>query len=110
MKMVFLYRRKQLTKVKIVNVPGRAGTLILWDSRLRHRGGLNHADKPRFAQAIAMHPVGNENERRERIQLWHDKGPTSWWRPWPNQIDPEPGEPARLSELGRKLAGLDEWQ
>jgi hypothetical protein len=101
--------KEHIDDKEIVNIPGRAGTLILWDSRLRHRGGLNYADRPRFAQAIAMHPVGDDNERQERIQLWRDKRAPSWWRPWPNQIDPEPGEPARLSELGRKLVGLDAW-
>lgn len=100
---------KEIDESEAVNVVGAAGTLILWDSRLPHRGGLNHTDQPRFAQAIAMHPVGHEEERRERVQLWRDKRAPSWWRPWPNQLDPEPGEPAKLTPLGRKLVGLDRW-
>jgi len=93
----------------IVTVPGRAGTLIIWDSRIPHRGGLNYTDRPRYAQAIAMHPVGSDEERQERVQLWRDKRAPSWWRPWPHQIDPEPGEPAKLTPLGRKLVGIDSW-
>jgi ectoine hydroxylase-related dioxygenase (phytanoyl-CoA dioxygenase family) len=104
----FLVPKEEIDESEIVRVPGRAGTLILWDSRLPHRGGLNYTDNPRFAQAIAMHPVGHDNERQERIRQWYDKRVPSWWRPWPNQIDPEPAAPARLSELGRKLVGLDE--
>lgn len=61
------------------------------------------------AIGVAMHPVADNQERHERVQLWNDKRPPSWWRPWPNQIDLEPGEPARLGELGRKLVGLDHW-
>jgi hypothetical protein len=38
-----------------------------------------------------------------------DERAPSCWRPWPRQIDPEPGAPAELTPLGRKLLGIDRW-
>jgi hypothetical protein len=38
-----------------------------------------------------------------------DKRARSCRRPWPRQIDPEPGAPAELTPLGRKLLGIDRW-
>jgi len=38
-----------------------------------------------------------------------DERAPSCWRPWPRQIDPEPGAPAKLTPLGRKLLGIDRW-
>jgi hypothetical protein len=94
---------------EIATVPGRAGTLVVWDSRLPHGNGLNHARLPRFTQYLAMQPAGGEKARRERVRLWRDKRAPSCWRPWPRQIDPEPGAPAKLTPLGRKLLGIDRW-
>jgi hypothetical protein len=94
---------------EIVTVPGRGGTLVVWDSRLPHGNGLNHTGCPRFAQYIAMRPAGNWRARWRRIRLWRHKRAPSIWRPWPHQVDPEPGEPAKLTPLGRKLLGIDRW-
>jgi hypothetical protein len=32
-----------------------------------------------------------------------------WWRDVPGQVDPEPGEPAILTEHGQRLVGLKPW-
>jgi hypothetical protein len=94
---------------EIVRVSGTAGTLIVWDSRLPHRSGLNHAQRPRLAQYIAMQPAGGEAARRERVRLWSARRAPACWRPWPRQIDPEPGAVAQLTPLGPKLLGVVPW-
>jgi hypothetical protein len=94
---------------QVVRVPGRAGTLVIWDSRLPHRSGSNRTNVPRFAQYITMYPAGNQQERWERVQRWRERRAPAYWRGWQYQLDREPGEPAGLSPLGRKLLGLDEW-
>jgi Phytanoyl-CoA dioxygenase (PhyH) len=93
----------------IVGVSGRAGTLVLWNALLPHRSGLNYTEKPRFVQYIAMNQAGNEQERQERVKLWKERRVPKYWRGWRYQIEPEPGEPAALDALGRKLLGLDVW-
>jgi hypothetical protein len=101
------------TKVQpkdIVGVSGRVGTLVIWNALLPHRSGLNHVEKPRFVQYIAMNPVGSEQERQERVKFWKERRVPKCWRGWRYQIEPEPGEPASLDDLGRKLLGLDGWE
>jgi len=72
----------------------------------------NHSDKVRVAQYITMIPADEENEelRQWRINAWHD-------RLAPDD-DAYPGDPLRrernypiaeLSELGKKLLGLQKW-
>jgi hypothetical protein len=94
---------------EVVKVPARAGDLVVWDSRLPHHGGRNTGRAPRLSVAIAMWPEGDDAERAERIACWRDKRPPACWRGWRGQVDPEPGEPAILTDLGRKLLGLDRW-
>ena len=93
----------------VINVPGAAGTLIVWSSMLPHSGAVNTAGKPRMAQYLSMFPEGVEEDRESRVELWKNNRAPKRWRGLPFQQDPEPGEPAKLTELGRKLLGLDEW-
>ena len=60
---------------------------------------------------MAMNPVGDETERLARIRQWRDKMPPEWAlrQKVAGQQLPEPGEPARLSELGRRLVGVEPW-
>ncbi len=113
----WLHRHKMLYPLEfkvppkdIVGVSGRARTLVLWNALLPHRSGLNYAEQPRFVQYIAMNPVGSEQERQERVKLWKERRVPQYWRGWRYQIEPEPGEPAELDALGRKLLGLDAWE
>jgi hypothetical protein len=94
---------------ELVSVPVAAGDLVLWDARLPHRGGPNRGRAPRLSVAVAMWPEGGEQERAERVACWQQKRAPPYWRGWPGQRDPEPGEPARLTELGRRLCGLERW-
>jgi hypothetical protein len=85
--------------------PGRApGCLDMYRS-----SGANDGPRPRVSMAISMHPEGSESERRDRIECWRRKRAPSWWRGWKGQVDPEPGDPAELTSLGRRLVGLEPW-
>lgn len=100
-----------------IDVPGqelieltlRAGDLVIWSSRLPHHGGPNRGSRPRVSMSLAMHPVGGEAERLGRLECWAQKRAPRWWRGWKGQLDPEPGESATLTELGRRLVGIARW-
>ncbi len=99
---------------KFVKVKLDAGDLLIFNSLQPHgiRPNLSQ-DKVRVAQYISMMPAEEDNEalRQWRIDSWK------------NRIAPEgyafPGDPrkweqtmyktAELSELGKKLLGLDGW-
>jgi hypothetical protein len=68
-------------------------------------------DAPRFTAYVTMDPAGNEQQRSELALAFQNKTPPPWVirQQVPGQQNPEPGPPARLSELGRKLTGLDAW-
>jgi hypothetical protein len=95
----------------LVRVPGKAGDLVIWNSMLPHRGSKNRGSTPRLTQYISMFEVGERGQTaEERIALWREKRVPKTWRDWPATVrDPEPGEPAKLDALGRKLLGLDPW-
>ncbi len=95
---------------EVVRVPARAGDLVIWDSRLPHHGGPNTGRAPRMSVPIALWPEGDEAERAERITCWSDKRAPAGWRGARGLRDPEPGPPAELTPLGRKLVGLEPWK
>ena len=100
---------EHLVKVKL-----KAGDLLIFNSKLAHGIRPNHSEtKIRIAQYISMMPAEEKNKdlREWRVNSWKDR------------IAPEgyafPGDPrcweqtrynrAELSDLGRKLLGLDDW-
>jgi hypothetical protein len=99
---------------KIVKVKLRRGDLLIFNSLLAHgiRPNLSK-DKVRLAQYISMMPAEPENQEMLRWRI----------HSWKNRVAPEgyafPGDPrnweqtryqtAELSELGKKLLGLDTW-
>ena len=106
-------RVPDLTGRTVKAIPGKAGDLLIWDSRLPHGNGHNRSDGIRFAQYISMRPAREDDEeyREYRIDCWR--------RRLPPRGDPFPGDPreteqrlgktAELTPLGRKLLGLDRW-
>ena len=106
--------KPDVTGFEIVKVPMNAGDLLIFNSLLPHGIRVNSSgNKVRIAQYISMMPAEEDNEamRQWRISSWRDK------------IIPDgyafPGDPrgwektkhgvAELSELGKKLLGLDRW-
>lgn len=91
-------------------VPGKAGDLIIWNSRLPHGPGPNRAELPRVMQAVTLFPPTHATwSRAEQIDWWLTKRAPPWWRDVPGQVDPEPGGPAELTSLGERLVGLTPW-
>ena len=104
------FSEDELSRYPIEAIDGEAGSLIIWDSGLPHSGMLNVADSPRLALYLSMFPAGTEETNKERVRLWQENRAPEKWRGLPYQQDPEPGEPAQLSELGKKLLGLKEYK
>ncbi|MEX2326983.1 MAG: phytanoyl-CoA dioxygenase family protein, partial [Pseudomonadales bacterium] len=89
-------------------ITGTAGSLVLFHRLLPHTSRLNESAQHRFVQYVAMQPVGTEADRQQRIREWQERLPPAWAirQKIAGQQIPEPGEPARLTELGKRLVGI----
>jgi hypothetical protein len=98
---------------KVVPIPAAAGSMIVWNSLLLHGNGRNVSDRPRFSQYISMFPEGRltEEQREHRIQCWRNRiAPGGTIFPGdPREIEQKQFRTAELTDLGRKLLGLDRW-
>lgn len=95
---------------KTVQVEGKAGDVILWSTKLPHGSAANLSHSPRIAAFVSMQPCGDNAPLRESMKNWWlTKRAPDCWRGLPRQLDPEPGAPAMLSDLGRKLIGVSSW-
>jgi ectoine hydroxylase-related dioxygenase (phytanoyl-CoA dioxygenase family) len=92
----------------IVHVSARAGDLIVWDSRLPHGNSKNASSEPRIAFYVMMAPM-DEALRQANVASWRTGRCIPWWRNRPGYDRIEPWQPAALTELGRRLLGLDDW-
>ncbi|MBD3648976.1 MAG: phytanoyl-CoA dioxygenase family protein [Pseudomonadales bacterium] len=104
-------RRPDVSESDLMPVGAKAGSLVLWHRLMPHTSSLNRSAQHRFVQYVAMLPAGNEAQRRQQVKDYEEKMPPAWAirQQVPGQQMPEPGEPAQLTELGRKLVGLDRW-
>jgi len=111
---------KALKTKKLHIVDAKAGDLIVWRRELAHGNGFNQSELPRLAQYITFFPARSTSDQRqltpqenlepdgqnERIRLWKNNlAPTKFGHfkdPWP--------QPANLTDLGKKLLGLDPWE
>ncbi len=95
----------------LIAVEGTAGSLVVFNRLMPHTGRLNLSDKHRFVQYVTMQPVTTAGEGVQRVKEWREKMPPQWavHQKIRGQAIPEPGDPACLSELGRKLVGIDPW-
>ena len=85
------------------------GDLIVWDWRLPHSNSKNLSTRPRVAFYVAMYPNTNIALRDAAIESWRSGRCVPWWRNRWGYDRIEPWPPARLSDLGRRLIGLDAW-
>jgi hypothetical protein len=90
----------------------KAGDLCIWTTRLPHGNGDNTSSAIRLAQYITMNPApvgfANYDDRRDhRIQSWQTRSPLGASDGYQSREQSMPAPP--LSDLGRKLLGIDEW-
>lgn len=99
-----------LSHRRTTQIEGKAGDVILWSSKLPHGTAINVSNRPRIAMFVSMEPPCDDAQLRESMKTWWPtKRAPDYWRGLPGQIDPEPGVPAVLSELGLKLIGVMSW-
>jgi len=104
-------RRPDMSSEPLVRVGGPAGSLVMFHRLMPHSSASNESDRPRFVQYVGMGPQGSDEERAVRVHDYLHKMPPAWAirQNVPGQQMPEPGAPAHLTPLGRKLVGLDRW-
>ena len=103
-----------MTGLSRENITLEAGDLLIFNSLLPHGVRPNHSEgRVRMAQYISMFPAEpeNESERAERIRLWQNiEAPNRPDFPGdPRGWEKQHYGPADLTQLGRKLLGLDLW-
>mgnify|MGYP001082808682 FL=1 len=99
---------------KLVKVLMEAGDLLIFNSTEPHGIRPNQSDnKVRIAQYVSMMPAEEKNlELRDwRINSWKNRiAPEGYAFPGdPRNWEKEKHKTAELSELGKKLLGLDNW-
>jgi len=99
-----------LNHLETTQIEGQAGDVILWSTQLPHGSAANLSGRPRIAAFVTMQPPADYEQLRHSLMTWWlTKRAPDQWRGMPGQIDPEPGPPAMLSELGLKLIGARPW-
>ncbi len=103
------YDGYSITKPRLV-----AGDLLVWTSLLLHGNGHNTSTKPRLCQYLTMNPADevSDEARQMRIASWKNNTHPSA-KAFPGdarQIEEKRTAPAELSDLGKKLLGIDPWQ
>ena len=103
-----------MTGLSRENITLEAGDLLIFNSLLPHGVRPNHSEgRVRMAQYLSMFPaeLENETERAERIRLWQNiEAPNRPDFPGdPRGWEKQHYGPADLTQLGRKLLGLDLW-
>jgi ectoine hydroxylase-related dioxygenase (phytanoyl-CoA dioxygenase family) len=105
--------RPDLAGLEVKSIATRAGDLLIWHSGLPHGTGRNASSRPRLAQYISMFPAHEDDEamREERISSWQERLPrTGFAFPGdPRQREQRQGTTAELSDLGKRLLGLERW-
>lgn len=99
---------------KIVKVKLEAGDLLIFNSTQPHGIRANRSgDKVRIAQYISMMPAEEENEglKNWRVNSWKDRvAPSGYAFPGdPRNFEKTRYETAKLSDLGKKLLGVEKW-
>ena len=99
---------------KLVKVVMEAGDLLIFNSTEPHGIRPNRSDnKVRIAQYISMMPAEEENQELKdwRVNSWKNRiAPVGYAFPGdPRNWEQEKHKTAELSELGKKLLGLNNW-
>jgi hypothetical protein len=94
----------------LVRVAGLKGSLVIFDRLMPHTSDLNHSDQHRFVQYVTMAPAV-EKLRKQVVREWREKLLPDWAlsQAISGGKVKEEGPPPELTDLGRKLVGLDRW-
>jgi len=94
----------------LVRVAGPKGSLVIFNRLMPHTSDLNHSDQHRFVQYVTMAPAV-EKLRKQVVQEWREKLLPDWAlsQAISGGKVKEEGPPHELTDLGRKLVGLDRW-
>lgn len=107
------YFRPDTTGFTPTKVKMEAGDLLIFHSKQPHGIRVNHSgDKVRIAQYIAMMPAEEDNEemRQFRINSWKEKAVPRGYAFPGDPLEREKDQPvAELTDLGKKLLGLEKW-
>jgi hypothetical protein len=106
--------KPDVTGFEKVKVKMMKGDLLIFNSLLAHGIRPNMSgDKVRIAQYISMMPAQEDNEalRQWRINSWRDRiAPEGYAFPGdPRAWEKTKYQTAELTELGKKLLGLEKW-
>lgn len=103
------FRAPPVADRELVEVPLQTGDLLVFDHHLPHATVRNGGSGPRVVFYLQLFPAGSADEAAGNVAD-HLAGRCSpWWRHKPGHDRIEPGPPATLSALGRRLIGLDPW-
>jgi len=98
---------------ELIKVKMNAGDLLIFNSSQPHGIRPNNSnDKVRIAQYISMIPADEENDemREWRINSWKNKYVPEGYAFPGDPLKRESNQPiANLSDLGKKLLGIDKW-
>ncbi|QEM08444.1 phytanoyl-CoA dioxygenase family protein [Mucilaginibacter rubeus] len=105
--------KPDITGFETVKVKLEAGDLLIFNSLQPHGIRPNtSADKVRIAQYISMMPAQEDNEelRKWRINSWQSREAMQGYAFPGDPLEREKQNPvAELSDLGKKLLGLERW-
>jgi hypothetical protein len=104
-------RAPDITGLTVKHLGGKAGDLIIWHTGLLHGNGRNKTEQPRLAQYITMFPAKENDEelRQQRIASWRNRTAPGRFPTDPRHWEEQHNQTAELTELGKKLIGLDSW-
>jgi hypothetical protein len=104
-------RRPDVSNYPLVPVGGSQGSVVLWHRKMPHTSLANRSTKPRLVQYVTMTPAGSEESRLRNARECIEKHPPAWAirQKVAGQLDPEPGPPPQLTELGARIAGVEAW-
>jgi hypothetical protein len=92
----------------IVAPEGKAGDLLIFSALMAHGNGVNRSDRLRLAQYVNYHKAGLAPDPY-RVDWWEKKRPMPGFDGTDHSQESLPGEPVHLTDLGRKVMGVDPW-
>jgi ectoine hydroxylase-related dioxygenase (phytanoyl-CoA dioxygenase family) len=107
------YKNADFSDLKTSYIAMKAGDLLIWNSVLPHGNSVNHSSGPRLAQYITMFPAEGitDTELKSRVQSFENNTPPFYEGNRQFPISPKTffEEPVELTDLGKKILGINPW-